>query len=324
MNLNKIIKPSVPLRILYIVLGFAVWTVVYIGTFYERGVGFDQWSAGLFDVSYFYKNLVSLVFTLINGALLLQLFNRFSFVNTRTFVPAFVFGLLMAVWYTSHALFLSHIALFLFICALFCFFNMSEKPTPEKSFLGSLLIACASLLVNPLILILPACWLGFVVLRCFSFRIFLASVLGVLAVGLLYAAANYVIFAPKFFSWHDLFYLDFYLGFCIRYLQLPLQIYIGSLLVLFFITIFGTYADFHKQANNIRRNINFILILLVCFIALFAVQRDFKGTFFPFIALCFSVFASHLFSAKTSKFYTGLFFIFIIINAGFVAYLFIR
>jgi len=321
MNLDKIVKPSILLIFLYMLLGSALWVLSFFGSTGEKVLEFNRLT-GFFGTTYFFYSLLGLVLTFLNGALLLQLFNRFSFVETRTFVPAFVFGLLMATWYHSQLLFLSHIALLLFLCALFCFFNMVEKPTAEKSFLGSFLIAIASLLVNPLILILPACWLGFFLLRSMSLRIFLASVLGVLAVYLLYASLQYVIM-PEFF-WNKLIDIDFQFGICILYLPLPAQIYFGLLFCILLITIFGTYANFHKQANSIRRNTNFILILLVSFVALFVLQRNFKPEFFPFIALCSAILISQLFSVKKERFYAGLFYFFILLNIAFTAYLFIR
>jgi hypothetical protein len=169
--------------------------------------------------------------------------------------------------------------------------------------------------------ILPACWLGFAILRCFSFRVFLASILGVIVPCLLYAVVIYA-FLPTF-DLQALLSFDYSPGFSMEKLQLPTQIYIGSLFVIFFSSIFGTYTDFHKQTNNRRRITNFILILLVCFIILFIIQSEFEGTFFPFIALCFSIFISHIFSTKKSKFYAILFFVFIIINIVFIVYNFL-
>jgi len=316
-ELKNIIKPSFAQITLYVFLGLVIWAVSYIGSFYTKGITPDELLVRLFDTELLWKNAVSIGLTFVNAGLLFLLINRFSFVNTRTFLPTFVFALLIIAWQPSHETFKSHIALFLFICALFCFFNMAEKEASEKTFLGSLLIACAGLFLNNLLLIIPVCWLGFVVLRCFSFRVFLASLLGVIAPLLIYSAVIYVV-SPTF-DFQTLFNFDFSLNFGIKELQLPTQLYIGLLFVVFIISILGTYADFYTQNNSIRRNINFILILLVSFIIIL----NFEKTLFPFIALCFSIFVAQLFSVKKNNFYPILFLIFIFINLAFVVYNFL-
>jgi len=316
-ELKSIIKPSFAQITLYVFLGLVIWAVTYIGSFYTKGITLDELSAQLFDTELLWKNAVSIGLTFANAGLLFLLINRFSFVNTRTFLPTFVFALLIIVWQPSHETFKSHIALFLFVCALFCFFNMSEKEASEKTFLGSLLIACAGLFLNNLLLIIPVCWLGFVAIRCFSFRVFLASVLGAIVPCLIYVVAIYV--ASPTFDFQTLFNFDFSLNFGIKELQLPTQLYIGLLFVVFIISILGTYADFYTQNNSIRRNINFILILLVSFIIIL----NFEKTLFPFIALCFSIFVAHLFSVKKNSFYPILFLVFIFINLAFVVYNFL-
>ena len=316
-ELKSIIKPSFAQIILYVFLGLVIWAVSYVGSFYTRDITFDELLAQLFGAELLLKNAIGIGLTAVNAGLLFVLVNRFSFVNIRTFFPTFVFALLIAVWQPSHETFKSHIALFLFICALFCFFNMSEKEASEKTFLGSLLIACAGLFLNNLLLIIPVCWLGFIVLRCFSFRVFLASLLGVIAPLLIYSVVIYAV-SPTF-DFQSLFNFDFSLNFGIKELQLPTQLYIGLLFVVFIISILGTYADFYTQNNSIRRNINFILILLVSFVIIL----NFEKTLFPFIALCFSIFASHIFSTKKNNFYPILFRVFIFINLAFVVYNFL-
>ena len=316
-ELKSIVKPSLAQITLYVFLGLVIWAVSYIGSFYTNGVTFDELSAKLLDAELLWKNLLSIGLTFVNSALLFVLVNRFSFVNARTFLPTFVFALLIAVWQPSHEAFKSHIALFLFIYALFCFFDMPQTQASEKTFLGSLLIACAGLFSNSLILIIPVCWLGFIVLRCFSFRIFLASILGVITPFLIYSAVLYAV-SPTF-DFQTLFNFDFSLNFGIKELQLPTQLYIGLLFAVFIISILGTYADFYTQNNSVRRNINFILTLLVSFIVIL----NFEKTLFPFVALCFSIFSSHIFSTKKNNFYSILFLVFIFINLAFIVYNFL-
>jgi len=320
-NLKNIIKPTGTYLFLYILFGLLIWVATYIGAFYTKGIAFDELTAKLFDADLLWKNAASIVLTAVNAILLLQLVNRFSFVGSRTFLPVFAFALLTAVWEPTHALYQSHMALFLFICALFQFFNTSENKFIESVFLGSLFVACASLWLNDLIFVIPFCLLGFIFQHRFSLRILLASFLGVLAPWFLYGIFIYI--KSPVFDFQSLFYFGFSLGFSMEELQLPTKIYIGALFAVFFTALFGTYADFYKLANSTRRNINFNLVLLIYFILVFIFQQDFEGTFFPFITLCFSVFIANVFSTKRNDFYSILFLIFLGVNIAFAVYNFL-
>lgn len=321
LELKKIVNPNIASMFLYVIIGIVIWVITYVGAFYTVGISFDDLLPKLSNTELIWKNLLSFVLTILNSILLSQLVSRFSFVNTRTFLPVFVFALLIVVWEPAHLTYKSHVALFLFICALFQFFYISENKAPEKLFLGSFLIACASLFINDLIFVIPASWIAFMLLRRFSFRLFLASLLGILVPWILYSVIVYI--KTSVFDIQSLFSISFSLGFSMEELQLPTKIYIASLFVVFFISLFGTYTDFYKLANSTRKNINFILMLLVYFIVVFILQENFEGTYFPFIALCFSIFVSNVFSAKKSNFYSILFLIFLCINFAFVVYNFL-
>ncbi|WP_163629152.1 hypothetical protein [Paludibacter sp. 221] len=318
-ELKKIVNPSIGLIFLYVIIGTLIWGITYVGAFFHCETGFNDVLFKLPDTDFLWKNIVSFVFTVLNSILLSHLINRFSFVSSRTFLPVFIFSLLIAVWEPAHIMYQSHIALMLFIVALFQFFNMyHDRAAMEKAFLGSLLIAASSLLINDLIFVIPVCWLGFLVLRSLSYRTFLASTIGAVVPWIIYAAIRYFISPDIVFA--DLFNLTFSLGFSMEGLQLPTKIYIGLLLAIFLITLIGTYADFRRNGSITRKNINFILTLLIYFVVVFFFQDSFNGTVFPFIALCFAIFISNVFSTKQTNFYSILFIVFLVLNMAFVVY----
>jgi len=320
LKLQRLIRPTAAYIFLYIILGIVIWAATYIGVFYTRDISLTELLSQPLNTDFLWENILSFVFTLLNSILLLQFINRFTFVSARTFLPIFVFALLIAVWEPAHAMYKSNAALLLFVLALFQFFSTPEHGT-EKAFLGSFLIACASLLMNEFIFIITACWLGFIIIRCFSIRVIFASILGLFVPWLLYAVVVYAI--SDTFDIYELFSIGFSLGFSMENLQLPTKIYIGLLFVMFLISLFGTYANFHNLTSSTRRNINFILILLIYFIIIFILQENFEGTYFPFIALCFSIFISNVFSMKTNLFLSILFLVFFCVNIVFVIYNFL-
>ena len=320
-ELKKIVKPTAVYILLYALLAIVVWIATYIGVFYTDEISLDELLSKLPDRELVWKNMISFIFTLINSILLSRLINRFSFVGTRTFLPVFIFILLITVWEPVHVMYRSHAALFLFICALFQFLDISERHASERTFLGSLLISGAGLFMNDLIFIIPVCWLGFMILKYFSLRVFFASVMGVFTPWIIYASVMYI--TSPAFSLQELLNISFSLGFSMEELQLPTQIYIGLLFVVFFISFVGTYFNFYKQNNIVRKNINFMLILFSCFVIIFIFQKNFEGTFFPFIALCFAIFVSNIFSIKKNNFYSILFLVFLFVNIVFVAYNFL-
>ncbi len=322
LQLRRIVSPSTGYIFLYIFLWIILWGITYLGSFYTLSSGFDDKMFQHQDNEVVWRNLISISCGLIISILLAQLISRFSFVINRTFLPVFVFALLIAVWEPAHTMSDSFIALLLFAGALFQFLNMHQnEAAPEKSFLDSLFIGCGSLFVNDLVFLIPVCWLGFIALHSFSFRVFLASVIGAVVPWIIYGCVMYILL-PEF-NVPGLFHFNFSPGFSMEELQLPTQIYIGVLFILFLIILIRTYKDFYKHANATRRNLNFILILLICFIFVFILQEDFIGTFFPFIAFCFSVFISNIFSGKMTNFLSVVFIVFFVLNMVFATYNFL-
>lgn len=321
-ELRTIVKPSVTRVFVYAVVGLIVWFATYVGSFYTLGDDFKEVFSDLLQKDLIWKNITSILLTFLNSFLLSQLLNRFGFVSVRTFLPVFAFALLMIVWEPAHVLYTSNVALLLFILALFQFFEMHRNQfATEKAFLGTFLIALSALLINDLIFLLPVCWLGFATFRSLSLRVFLASLLGALTPWVLYTAILYI-FLPDF-SLHGLLNFQFSFGFSMEELQIPTKIYIGVLFAIFIILLIGTYTEFHKNVNTTRKNINFVLFLLFYFLLFFALQEDFLGTFFPFIAFCFAAFIANIFSSKQTKFYSILFLVFLIVNIAFVFYNFL-
>ncbi|MHB9140408.1 MAG: hypothetical protein ACYC25_00845, partial [Paludibacter sp.] len=182
-SIKNFITPGIPLAILLVMSCFALWVITYFGGYFVT-VSMQNNSVVVFLQSILIPNtilsgLTAISFTLLNAFLVAQLNNRFTLIRSRTFLPIFIFVLLLGVWNETHLVNGSHLALTIFIIALFFTFNMfHNRNASEEAFMGSFLISVSSLFINPLIFLIPVFWIGFIMLQSFSLRTLIASLLG--------------------------------------------------------------------------------------------------------------------------------------------------
>ena len=147
----------------------------------------------LFCQNTFTSNIISLSFTLLNAFLISQINTRFTIIRSRTFLPIIVFVLLMSSWNETHITNDSHIVLTLIIFALFFLFSTSRnRKASEYSFMGSLFISVSSILINPLVFLIPVCWIGLILFQSFSLRTLLASIFGAVTPWLLFLSSKLI------------------------------------------------------------------------------------------------------------------------------------
>ncbi len=314
---NYIHQPSFWHWTIYLLLGAALWGVTYVGSFRSADTSVAELSQLLADhtADSIWQNVASYVLTLLNTWLIV--FYSLKISNTR--LPAITFLLLIVVWESSHADVESHLALFLFSYALLCFLDIFNNPkAAERVFFSSLLIGSASFLFNDLLFVIPLFWVGLILLRNFSLRTFLASLMGLAAVLLIYMAVvrslNLALELPV---------PEFRLSFSSGDLMLPTILYVGSLFILALITLIGSLDNLRQKLVESRRKTGFILMLLVLFMLLFFLQVDFKAGLLPFIAMCFSLLITNSYSSRRIHLYNLIFLAFIVVNLFFVAFNFI-
>lgn len=321
-KLNHFTNPSFPLISVYVLLGVVLWITAFIGNQISWGTSFNEISLGATNMEQLWSTVASFILTIINAVLILSLVNRFGLLNTRSFLPFFLFFFLIAAWAPTHTIYKSHISLMLFIFALFQFFNLYHNPNPaEKVFLGSFFISIASLLINELIFVIPVCWIGFIIFQSFSLRTFLASLFGVLCPWIIYFGIHYFLFPDAGFN--DLLNYNFHWGFNLHELSIGSIIYIAALGIILVITIIGMYMDFHTNTVAVRKSFNFILVLIIFFATISFLQDSISPVFLPFIALCYSIIADQPFTTKKTNFFGILFIIFCVINLLYIIYNFI-
>ena len=320
-SLKNIIVPSIPLAVFLVGTCFVVWMSAYVGarysTFATQNTSIADSLQSIFLPNSLLSNLACIAFTLLNAFLVAQINNRFTIVRTRTFLPILIFLILMGCWNQTHASIDANLGLTFFILALFNFFSMSrDRKASEQAFMGSFLISLISLFINPFILIIPVCWIGFMIFQCFSLRTFLASVFGTLSPWILYLTFVYLQHPESDYS--QLFNLKINVDLSLTTFTLSEIIYSAAIGLIMIISIAGLYSITNSDAINTRNKLNFLLFLLISLIVISFIFRNQFISFLPVIALVYSMLISHPLTLKQNNFYGILFLIFCLFNLAFV------
>lgn len=320
-SLKSIIAPSIPLAVLSVGFCFVLWMSALFGERYtstpEHYTFLVEFMQSLFLPNTLISYLLSFAFNLLNVYLLAQLNNKFTLIRTRTFLPILVFLLLMGTWNDTHIVNGSHLSLTLIILSLFFFFSMYRNvKASEQAFMGSFLLSMASLIVNPLILLLPVCWIGFIMFQSFSIRTLLATIFGGITPWLLYLAGQYVFLSN--IDTKILFSMNLIVGMDLTTFSIVRMIYFGVLAIIMIIGLVGLYSNAHSDAINTRVNLNFLILLLVAILAITFIFSNQFASFLPIIALVYSILVSHAFTLKQNNFYGYVFIIFFAVNILYV------
>jgi hypothetical protein len=232
-------------------------------------------------------------------------------------MPVIIYLMLVSVWKDTHVLVSLHFTITLIIASFFVFFDMFRNhEATEQAFLGSFFIGVASLFIQPIVLIIPVCWLGFIFLQSLSFRTWLASIIGVLIPWILYIAVRY--FIQPDLSWVYSLFGGFDLGFTIDFSNKVHLIYLISILAVFSIGLVGLMSNLQGDSLHTKAKISFLLLL---FILSFIFSLIFKNMYLEFmliVALTGSILISHPLTLKPRGIYAILFYALILVNLSFL------
>ena len=320
-SLKNFVVPSIPLAVLLVGLCFIIWMSAYVGTQYTTDTTLNtsvvQSLQSVFSPDSLLSNLICIALTLLNGFLVAQINNRFTIIRTRTFLPILIFLLLISTWNQTHMMIGSHLALTLFIFALFYFFTMSrDRKASEQAFMGTFLISVSSILINPLIFIIPVCWIGFTIFQSLSLKTFLASLFGAITPWILYTSVLYLIHPDVDFS--TLINIYYSIDLSLSTFSLTEIIYTVSMGIILITGLIGMYSVSNSDAINTRNKLNFLLFLFVSMIVISFIFSNQIKSFLPIIALVYALLISHPLTLKQNNFYGILFIIFCLINIAFV------
>jgi hypothetical protein len=324
-SLKPLILPKPIAATLIMLLLLMLWIVVYqfVATDVECASPSQQALniQNFFNLNYSYLllNIISIFFTLLNTWLIYLLNNKFTIIRIRTFLPVFIYLLLISVWYQTHYLIYAHFANTLFLLSLFVFFNMyRNRNSTEQAFLGTLLLASGSLIIEPLILFVPIYWYNFIHYNCFSLRTFLASLFGMLAPWAIFISINILIQPDN--QWFNALIEPFQVHSVFLKLTTAELIYIGILLIFSIIFLVEMFFLMKNDSRQTRAKLNIVLSFGIA-AALFALF--FHGQyqlFMPFVAFSYAILFAHPLALKLSIFNTILFILFIIINLLYLVY----
>jgi hypothetical protein len=320
-SLKNITVPSIPLAVLLVIACVGLWFTAYLGTQLAATHGAQNTIVdsmlSFLSLSTLLSNLISLGLTLLNAFLLAQINNRFTIIRSRTFLPVLIFLVLMGSMSETHLANGSLLALTIFILSLFYFFRMArDRNASEQAFMGSFLISLSSIVINPLIFIIPVCWIGFMMFQSFSLRTFLSSIFGTISPWIIYISGEAMFMGKIDIS--NIFKLNPAIGFNPATIPLPELIYFGTLLLIFIICTIGMFSLSNSDAIHTRNKLNFMLLLTITLIILAMIFQSQHSSFLPLIALIFSLLVSHPLTIKQNNFYSIIFLIFCAINLAYI------
>lgn len=316
-TLKSVTVPSIPLAALLVIACSGLWFSSYWGArlalFPNQTTEIINHLQKIIAPNTLLSELISFIFTLLNAFLLAQINNKFTVIRTRTFLPILVFLILMGTWNETHLVNGSHVSLTLFIISLFSLFSISRnRNASEQAFVGSFLISISSILINPLIFVIPVYWIGFSLFQSLSLKTFLGSVMGAITPWVLYLSLNFII-NPHFdvlqaFILNPNFILD------ISTYSLPDLVYSGLLSIIMIISIAGLYSNTQSDAIDTRNKLNFLVFLLISLCVLCFIFINQFVSFLPIIALVYALLFSHPLTLKQNNFHSILFIVFCVIN----------
>lgn len=318
--IQKIITPDIRTATLLSISYVAIWILNFY--FQPNFQNYEAASVRLINPDGFWIVLSIFVITILNLFLISQFNNKLNIIRTKTFIPLFIYALLICTWKESHFLIMSHIGLTLLIISLMLFMGMyRDTKAVEPAFLGSLILSIAGF-INPTYLFLVLlCWIGFIMINSASIRIYLSSLMGALIPWIFYISYHLLTNTEMLVFSHFIFDFEKHSIFDGR--QIYEQIYIAAILLLLIIGIGGLFSKRYNDSIQARKYLNFILLLLFFVVVLVVLFSKHTLSFLPMIAFGYAMLLSHPFSLNKSKFYETLFYIFTGINLAYLVLNFI-
>lgn len=319
-TIKKLINPGTGLIVLLIILYLGVWVLNY--AFLPDYRQYVAASIRLVDPKPFELVGVILLITAVNIVLITQINSRFSIIRTKTFIPAFLYALLIATWKESHFLIMSHLVGTVFLISLLIFLSMyRDKTSVQQSFTGTLLLSITGLFFPPYMFLILLSWLGFFILKCNSPKVFIASIMGALIPWIYYFAYSYL--SGSEITVFQSFTIDFQPGLLLIGRPVHEHVYLTFTLLIMIISVIGTYKNLYNDSLQTRKNINLIVVFLLFLVLTIFIFPKQALAFLPLIAIGYAFIFAHPLSLKTTKFYSILFFLFLLVNIVYMGYNFL-
>lgn len=315
-HLKPLIKPGIPTLILILTILLAIWIahLLLLPVFQESAD--DEYGKMNWPLVYHIPALVAL--TAINSLLIRRFVLRFSIIRIKSFLPVLIFLVFITVWSGVRFDLYPHLFLTAFIIGTEFFLGMfHNRKAVEHAFLTSFIVSLLSLLEPMYVVLFPLFWIGYIILKSMSLRVWLASLTG-LAVPWVFFNAYYWFRGTTTVVAPDLTLLlkpSLY----IPSSMWPLFIYGGLTGIITLIAIAGIFTKIFDDSVQTRKYIYILVFLMVAITILCVLYQPFAHLFLPLLAFLGSVLLAHPFTLHKSEFFPLLFIFLIIIN---IAYLF--
>ncbi len=321
-SIKSLITPTIPGTVLLVLFCVGWWYFPYLIGKQPFMLHDDPpFVLSVFSFNPAINNFLSLLLTVLNAILIQNLNLRFNILRKRSLLPFLIFLFLMAGWYPLHFIWELHLALSIFILAFYYFFDMYRQPAAvEQAFMGSFLIAVASLFLPPLLWMVPVVWINFLQMRAFTLRTFLASILGILSPWILYAG-GYFVFQDNF-DFNKLIFSRFFDGgkYDFSSFQSIDLIYFVSLAAVLLISIVYIYMNYQQDSISTRSKLNMIIIQMLFLLGISIFHASVFYCFLPFAVFFYVLLLSHPFSTRENNFFSILFLVFCLLNVAFVLF----
>lgn len=326
-SIQKFIVPGIPLAMLLIVACVVLWAINFVTRDYFQLLPAHNTAFGeienVLSWSKLTLEIAGLLLLLFNTFLLLQLNTKYSLIRSRTLLHAFLFLMSAAVWSAFDITLSDHLANTFILLSIMIFMGMyRDKQAVREAFTGSLFIGISSFFAPPLIFILPAFWVAFILFQCMSIRTFLASVFGIITPWIFYI----------WFSWE--FQPDKQWLLVLQKVLTPtLPVFYSETYKIAFIVInaillilgLGRFSDSLRLDSIQTRQRMKIFIWIILFIA---VSAFFYTSAFPaflaIAAIAFSMLIAHPLTLQKSLLNSILLIILIVVNVVFVVVNFLQ
>ncbi len=221
----------------------------------------------LFDWAKDFKllsSIIAFILVILQGLLINQLFTENHLIQKNTFLPAFIYILLMSCSYQCMTLNSVLIANLLIIFALYFFLNCSDKKEGiDEIFNACALLSLASLFYAPTILFIIWIWIGLIIYKIYKWRSWLMSILGIITPYLLiciYYYLNQIDIQDTLLA-----HTNHWLHFDFNFLNEPIQVvYMASLFIFSIPAIFTALSARSNRVIEYRKKsaVMFSLIII--------------------------------------------------------------
>lgn len=214
-----------------------------------------------------FSSICAFILVILQGLLINQLFTDNHLSQKNTFLPAFIYILLMSCSYQCMTLNSVLIANLLIIFALYFFLNCEDKKEGiDEIYNSCALLSLASLFYAPAIIFILWIWLGLVIYKLYKWRSWLMSILGILTPYILICIFYYLkgidIQTTLISHTNHWFHLD------LNFLNEPIQVvYMASLFLYAVPAIFTTLSSRSNRVIEYRKKsaVMFAMIIISLF-----------------------------------------------------------